>query len=109
MVHRTVDVQEPNGPLARDIRAWAVSTGMRISDHGTLPRVVYERWNEAHPDRPVHIPGNFRPLPETDSTTGPRVSDPRRDEPVPITRQDLRDAVRRSLSRDPDVIQDAVP
>jgi hypothetical protein len=38
------------------------------------------------------------------------VSDERQDEPtVPVSRQDLRDAVRRSLSRDPDVIQGAVP
>lgn len=109
MVRRSVDVPEATGPLAREIRGWAVRAGMRLSDHGTLPRVVCERWNEAHPDRPVHLPGNFRPLPETDSTTGPHVSDPRRDEPVPTTRQDLRDAVRRSLSRDPDDIQDAAP
>ncbi|HET8661091.1 MAG TPA: hypothetical protein VFM55_19100 [Micromonosporaceae bacterium] len=28
---------------------------------------------------------------------------------IPTPREDLRDAVRRSLSRDPDVLQDAAP
>jgi hypothetical protein len=38
------------------------------------------------------------------------VSDQVQDQPtVPTSREDLRDAVRRSLSHDADVIQDAIP
>lgn len=41
-----------NSPTRGEVRQWAVSLGYPLSNVGTLPLALIERWNREHPDRP---------------------------------------------------------
>lgn len=39
-----------------ELRLWWAGLGLETNARGSLPNVVYERWNAEHPDRQAEIP-----------------------------------------------------